>query len=660
MSAPTQVVLLILLITALVLTWLGVHGMASSPGADLLGISLLAAGMLVLTWVATRAARDLESYWSSSLGRRIAARLGGGMGFLSRYALVLSGCLLGAIVLLLKDLPWAQPWGVLIPWSAAMVLVVLGADPARRTLLPELWQRGIEVVKARRGEIIGVIGLTALAVLVRCVNLGSIPYTMHGDEGEMGLRARDAVAGVLRDPFTTAWADHPTLWFFLQGASLQLFGDDLSGLRMIPAIAGALTVPVLYIYARIAHGRGTAVIAASLLLTYHFHVHFSRIGLNVVVDPLMMVLAIGALIYGLHRHSPTAFALSGILIGLAQYFYFSSRLIPIVAVGILFLVFLVDRTHRGSAAELGLLVLGFVVATAPMIQHYASSPVTFFGKLAQRSVFDQAHLANLQADGQGPLAALLGHAYRSVAYFIAIPERGQFYNSQIPILNHGMEILFLVGLAWVVAHWRKADSLALLLWVGGIALFGGILVWQEQESQRYLIGAPAYCLLMALGLNMIISLLTQIRALPGRIGSTVAAIAVLTLMVWNAYFYFRIYSPRFSYARTIDTTQIGRQLGASGGGDFVYMLTAPAFYLNHGTIQFLAHSPAGMDINTPLVSIADLPLPPADLHPFFVFVPQRLPELEVVRQRYPHGTTQEFRTFDSGGQVLLYAYDPAE
>ena len=130
-----------------------------------------------------------------------------------------------------------------------------------------------------------------IALLARVVAWGHVPNNFSGDEGAVGLEARDVLDGVVRDPFTTGWMSHPTLWFYVQAASLRVFGDSVVGLRMISALLGAATIPALYVFARRPFGARVALSAAALLALYHVHIHFSRIGLNNVADPLFALLA---------------------------------------------------------------------------------------------------------------------------------------------------------------------------------------------------------------------------------------------------------------------------------------------------------------------------------------------------------------------------------
>jgi hypothetical protein len=86
---------------------------------------------------------------------------------------------------------------------------------------------------------------------------------------------------------------------------------------------------------------------------------------------------------------------------------------------------------------------------------------------------------------------------------------------------------------------------------------------------------------------------------------------------------------------------------------------APLYPLHYGTIEFIANAPTGLDVVDQLTAINALPEPPPGLRPLFIFSEERLPELEIIKQRYPGGRLQEFRSKPAGHQILMYIYEPA-
>jgi len=98
--------------------------------------------------------------------------------------------------------------------------------------------------------------------------------------------------GELRNMFVTGWLGHPTLYYFAESVFLWVFGIGPLGARLLPAFIGVLTIPVFYLLARELFDRKLALIAAAILSAYAFHIHFSRIGLNNVLDLLLVSAAV--------------------------------------------------------------------------------------------------------------------------------------------------------------------------------------------------------------------------------------------------------------------------------------------------------------------------------------------------------------------------------
>lgn len=131
------------------------------------------------------------------------------------------------------------------------------------------------------------LALFFVALALRLYRLGDTLPAMHGDEGEMGMLALLALhgpaSGVSANPlpfFSTAFLDHPTLFHYLQAGALWLFGENLSGLRTLSALFGALCAPWAYALGRLGWGRAAGLAAGWLITVSHLHIHYSRIALN--------------------------------------------------------------------------------------------------------------------------------------------------------------------------------------------------------------------------------------------------------------------------------------------------------------------------------------------------------------------------------------------
>ncbi len=69
----------------------------------------------------------------------------------------------------------------------------------------------------------------------------------------------------------------------------------------------------------------TGVFAGLLLAGSHFHIHYSRLGLNQSFDGLAYTAVLAALYVGWKQNRRSAFLLAGLGLGLSQYFYMSAR-----------------------------------------------------------------------------------------------------------------------------------------------------------------------------------------------------------------------------------------------------------------------------------------------------------------------------------------------
>lgn len=93
-------------------------------------------------------------------------------------------------------------------------------------------------------------------------------------------------------------------------------------------VLGVLTGSLLLI------GGGVAATVAGLLAVSHLHIHFSRIGLNNIESTLAILLFL-VLMIRIRPNRVTLLAVSGLVVGLAQYLYYGSRVIPLIAVVLL-------------------------------------------------------------------------------------------------------------------------------------------------------------------------------------------------------------------------------------------------------------------------------------------------------------------------------------
>jgi 4-amino-4-deoxy-L-arabinose transferase-like glycosyltransferase len=614
--------------------------------------------------------------------------------------LAMGGVALGLIAFWIHPVPAMRPWPVLVAWGMGMLLFVAGVwwtgrqrrsvtpatasgwaglrsqvayeqEPphtARRTLrkrkigpLPALSQRGVstpESVPIARWEVVALLALTIAAFVLRFVAIDTIPNNISGDEGEMGMVAREVLAGQHTDPFITGWLSHPMMWFFLQALSLHLFGDDIGGLRMLSVLIGTATIPAFYGFARLLHGRTTALLAATLMTVYHLHVHYSRYALNNIADGLFGMVFFGALFYGWRKRSPVGFALAGVALGVAQHFYMGTRLFIVLFAVVLLHQFVTNwRYLLRLRWYLALLAVGVVLGFGPLLSHYIQRPDTFTARMDVMGITGE--WVQNQIKGREPVDFMREQVHYSFGAFTLEPERDDAqYNPGIPLLDAVSSVWLFFGLGVVLLRWRRVDMVLLLAWLVGTAFFGGVLFWKPPSSARYVTTAPALCLLIALAIGQFALIVQRSMRLSPRSVPVIGALLVLPLLVWNLHFYFQVFTPRPNFATTEMSNEIGTYLARQSDGVYVYFLGGKT-YFNHGPIRFLAPDVPGTDLREPLDDLDTLPPVPARHRPMFILAPQRYGELERITRRYPEGVLYAPKDPAAPGGALFMAYKPA-
>ena len=98
-----------------------------------------------------------------------------------------------------------------------------------------------------------------------------------------------------------------------------------------------------YLLVRLLFSRGLALLVALLLAGYHYHLHYSRLGLNNIADPFFVAWALYFLVVGWQGNRRWAWAFSGVLAGLAFFFYTGGRQVPVILAGIVIWATLTER-----------------------------------------------------------------------------------------------------------------------------------------------------------------------------------------------------------------------------------------------------------------------------------------------------------------------------
>jgi len=511
-----------------------------------------------------------------------------------------------------------------------------------------------------------LMSVLLVALVLRTFDLNHIPLAMHNDEAAMAMEGVHATEGSLQDPFAFGWYSHPALWFFLVSFSQRLFGETLAGVRLLSAGIGTLAIATTYLMARLLFARRVAWMAVVLLATYHFHLHFSRVALNNVVDATLGPLLISCLVIAIRTRRAFFWGLAGVLLGLSLYFYMGTRLFIalVVLLGVIWLFSVRARWRQMATADLWspvlLIVAGFLFVGAPLLQSVYKAPRDFLLRTAVVTISPTWITQVTQERGWNLAQFFWDQLQNTVLIFYTHPDVSDFYDRQQPLLGPLAAGLMTIGILLTCTRLKEWRYQVLVLWIGLAFGLGGILMLNPGLVQRYVTLAPVVCLLIAIAIDEgIIQVSGRWPRQQGRI-QIASLFLVGYLALTSVYQYFGDYIPRetFGAQSSQAATLLGRYLQTQPTGTQVWLLgNRRISYQGFPILPYYARHVNGQDLPEPLPSDRPLPVTNGVVN-LYVAVPERAAELGLVQAILPGGASNVLN-WPKHGQPLLYLYQIA-
>jgi hypothetical protein len=359
------------------------------------------------------------------------------------------------------------------------------------------------------------LGLLLLAaVAFRFWQIDSIPPGFHFDESFEGLEAwRILTDPTYRPIFLTgnfgvapvnAYANAVMFGIF------SLFGGEPgpTAMRVTAALFGVLGVVATWLAAgelrQLGAPKLTAAfpwMAAALLATMRWHVHFSRMGIEPILVPLVTTAALWLLLRARRTHSMFAYGSFGAMTAFSMYTYQGAWILPFLLAGA-WAVLWWSAFREGGGAHSSLLRGGVIAAVVavigviPLALVALAQPELFLLRPEQIAVGGQA--ATQQSLGESALAYML--------MFVPLVQAGDLDPRRnlpgLAALNLWQAIPFWLGV--MLAFWRirqPAYSILLLLMAG--LLLPGVLSEYAPHYHRVLGAAAPVALLGGVGLDWI-------------------------------------------------------------------------------------------------------------------------------------------------------------
>ncbi|MER2600595.1 MAG: PA14 domain-containing protein [Caldilineales bacterium] len=617
---------------------------------DALWLFLLAGVLFVLAAEAPRPLRRAQFWQPAAWTQR--GRL-----------LTLLGLLLGlvSLVLLWRNL---QSLPGLLLWPVAAGLFVVGTFVTSNSPAPATPQTATHPMLPAARWLLVVILL--LAVAFRFYHLDLYPNGCQSDECNNGLDALTWLSGAPYTPYAETNEGQATLFTYLLALSFRLFGVGITPMRAVSAALGVLTVAAFYLMARrVVSSRPAVLAATALLAASRWHITFSRIVYELIMQPLLMVLLISFLLAALRRGQRRDWALAGVMLALGLNSYTAFRVVPFIVAG--FLLFWLARAawrlrrKRGDAsasartmlrhdAEGMLLLAGAAgITLLPLGVYITQNWAVFTGRMRHISILPEVTRL-------GSWQPVIENFKKTLYMFNQQGDAAALNNLPgAPMLDTFTAVLFVLGLIYVLWYALRLRSVPLLavLWFGGILSLGVLSVAHEAPSARRVIGLiPLIYLLVALVLEQwLMAWQRAWRSAGGRAAAWGLAALVVAVMASNVHAYF---------ARQATHPEVWSAYSPGESAVGYYLATLPVDATVLITPQFEHHSAVkliGRDHPySTLDPVDDLPyrgtLTGGDL--IYVLEPVEQPSLSLLQQLYPGGQSEPHT--DRYGQPLFLSY----
>lgn len=374
---------------------------------------------------------------------------------------------------------------------------------------------------------IAIAFILAIAAWLRLWQIGSIPPGFHFDEAFEGLEAwRILTDSSYRPIFLTGNFGVPPLNAYANAATFAVtraFGgvEGPTAMRTTAAFFGILGVLVVYALGHeLVHlDRGSRsishrmpLLAAASLAVMRWHVHFSRMGIEPVIVPLIWALSLYLLLFGWRSGRWLAFVGSGVGAAASMYTYQGAWIIPfllLISTGILFVdgrngaSVSIDRRRRqvwgaltaGLTALLLFLPLGF-----------------FFAQHPDLLLLRPGQLAIVGDTGSPADRSLWNNVWATAIMFVPLDGVGDMDPRRnlpgAPALSVWQAVPFFIGFALAILRIRRpAYSLVIIGFVG--LLLPGVVSEYAPHFHRILGAAAPVALLCGVGLDWVWQRLRQ-------------------------------------------------------------------------------------------------------------------------------------------------------
>jgi 4-amino-4-deoxy-L-arabinose transferase-like glycosyltransferase len=388
--------------------------------------------------------------------------------------------------------------GLLTEWCPASAVYAIIADGMQMAKRPWAWLEVPGAGRWRGRSALWLGAFTLLAFLLRVWRLDFQP--LWWDEGWTVYFATSGIAEMIA---RTAIDIHPPFYYLLLHFWALLAGPSPAAVRLFSAVVGTLSVPLLFLVGRRLLGVKTGLLAALILAVAPFHVYYSQEARMYALVTLLVLASTYCCLSILQRGEGShggwrIWVLYVVFTSLAMYTQYYAAFVPLAQTLFVLLLFRRYRPILGrwiaAQAALAVAYLPWLAYAGPKLVAYVGDKLVKEGDVpVGLFTYLQRHLVAFSVGHLGPA--------RSSLVWLALLF--------VALAFLGLAVGLLASRGEKPSGWRERHAVVFTLLYLAVPVFLGYAVnlrypFTSPAIERlFLLSAPAFYLLIALGLSWI-------------------------------------------------------------------------------------------------------------------------------------------------------------
>lgn len=492
-----------------------------------------------------------------------------------------------------------------------------------------------------------------LGVFLRLYHL-DYPLGLHGDEAWTGIEARRILTQGSIGIWSSSALGQPTLPFYWTAFIFKLFGESIYTLRLSFALLTIFSLPFFYFAVKLLFNKNVALIAFLLFATSHVFLLFSHVAPTHALFLVLFFPTIYFFLLALKSNRKIFFIVSGILLGLAPYFYVGLRIFPLFfAFFISYKSFYKNFLKQYWKNLLLFFLISFTIFL-PLGLYGLRHSEDFMTRINMVSVFSKDGIVHEAVPNAS--IALENNIRKVFLMFLIkgdVDPQDNFHSA--PLFEWVSGVFFTIGflsqLFYRKKHFADDSRIFLLLWFF-IFLTGSIFTVDAPNFRRIQPSITASYIFVALGIIYVYRYLKRLLKLSHILN--VLMVLVLIIIAWNnisMYFGKQAISSETKSAFSYQLVKAAEFIKTIPD-PYVYFYSARWSY-NYETLRFLLNDIPGEDRSSQFGTYS-LMNNNFGKTVVYLFLPDYQNSLFEVQKMYSNGKT--IIKEDTDKTILFYSY----